>query len=272
MDELAIVRSMVLRVAGGLPASAPLAKAVLEWAQPHAEWLLPDPGDDPGENFSWEALLAGLAERRPVAPSPQALDLADAFAELLALSPVDAALLERVAREERVSPGERFKALLDAAPEAATVLRVAAPAGRLAGETDSGTQATTALVRALRGGEPPLPRPDGFDLDLFETDAAIDRLFASVSSGAADVLLLLTDPPGTGKTAFAHHLARAVDRPLMVKRASDLLSKWVGETAAQIADAFAEAAPCCCSTRLTRCSSIAQPPAPAGRSVKPTSC
>lgn len=53
--------------------------------------------------------------------------------------------------------------------------------------------------------------------------------------------LLLTGPPGTGKTAFAHHLARAFDRPLLVKRASDLLSRWVGETQAQIADAFAEA-------------------------------
>ena len=34
---------------------------------------------------------------------------------------------------------------------------------------------------------------------------------------------------------------RLLDRPLIVKRASDLLSKWVGETEAQIAAAFAEA-------------------------------
>ena len=34
MDEHAIVRSMLLRVAGGVPATAPLARAVLEWAQP----------------------------------------------------------------------------------------------------------------------------------------------------------------------------------------------------------------------------------------------
>jgi SpoVK/Ycf46/Vps4 family AAA+-type ATPase len=39
----------------------------------------------------------------------------------------------------------------------------------------------------------------------------------------------------------AHHLARTLDRPLIVKRASDLLSKWVGETEARIADAFREA-------------------------------
>lgn len=59
-------------------------------------------------------------------------------------------------------------------------------------------------------------------------------------AGATDVSMLRTDPPGTGKTALAHHFARALDPPL-VKRASDLLSKWVGETEAQIAEAFAEA-------------------------------
>ncbi|HVJ00143.1 MAG TPA: ATP-binding protein [Sphingomonas sp.] len=52
---------------------------------------------------------------------------------------------------------------------------------------------------------------------------------------------MLTGAPGTDKTAFAHHCARALDRPLIVKRASDLLSKWVGETEARIADAFREA-------------------------------
>jgi SpoVK/Ycf46/Vps4 family AAA+-type ATPase len=97
-------------------------------------------------------------------------------------------------------------------------------------------------VRALRGGTLPPPGPAAFDLDLFETDWPVDRLFAAMANGSAsDVSLLLTGAPGTGKTAFAHHLARALNRPLLVKRASDLLSKWVGETEAQIADAFAEA-------------------------------
>ena len=153
-----------------------------------------------------------------------------------------AAMLDRVAKEEQVTPGPGFSTLLDAAPEAATVLRMAARAGKLAGETNGGIVAAEALVRALRGGTLPPPGPAAFDLDLFETDRPIDRLFAAMADGgASDVSLLLTGPPGTGKTAFAHHLARALDRPLLVKRASDLLSKWVGETEAQIADAFAEA-------------------------------
>ena len=47
--------------------------------------------------------------------------------------------------------------------------------------------------------------------------------------------------PGTGKTALAEHLALALDRPLMIRRASDLVSKFVGETEQQMAAMFREA-------------------------------
>ena len=47
--------------------------------------------------------------------------------------------------------------------------------------------------------------------------------------------------PGTGKTSYAEHIARALDRPLMVRRASDLQSKWLGETEQRIRAAFDEA-------------------------------
>lgn len=92
----------------------------------------------------------------------------------------------------------------------------------------------------VAGGELPPPGMPAFDRDLFETDLPLDGLVAGMAD-TADVSLLLTGPPGVGKTAFAHHLARALGRPLLVKRASDLLSKWVGQTEAQIAGAFAEA-------------------------------
>lgn len=48
-------------------------------------------------------------------------------------------------------------------------------------------------------------------------------------------------PPGTGKTALAEHIAMALDRPLTIRRASDLMSKYVGETEQQIATMFARA-------------------------------
>ena len=56
-----------------------------------------------------------------------------------------------------------------------------------------------------------------------------------------DGRLCLYGPPGTGKTEFGHYLARQLDKPLLIKRASDLISKYVGETEINIAQMFYEA-------------------------------
>jgi SpoVK/Ycf46/Vps4 family AAA+-type ATPase len=47
--------------------------------------------------------------------------------------------------------------------------------------------------------------------------------------------------PGTGKTALAEHIAKALDKPLLIKQASDLMSKFVGETEQNMAAMFREA-------------------------------
>jgi len=51
----------------------------------------------------------------------------------------------------------------------------------------------------------------------------------------------LYGPPGTGKTAFARWLAEKLQMPLNIKRISDILSAWVGESEQNIARAFATA-------------------------------
>jgi SpoVK/Ycf46/Vps4 family AAA+-type ATPase len=48
-------------------------------------------------------------------------------------------------------------------------------------------------------------------------------------------------PPGTGKTALAEHIASELQRPLLVRQASDLVSKFVGETEQNMARMFEEA-------------------------------
>jgi transitional endoplasmic reticulum ATPase len=158
------------------------------------------------------------------------------------------AMLNRVAADENVAVADdALTRLVEHAPEATTVLRNALRAGRLAegGDVDAARVASS-LVGALRGGRNPhLPAQDArqIDLGLYEAGQDIERLLARLADADTprDFSLLLTGPPGTGKTALAHHLAYRLERPLIVKRASDLLSKWVGETEQQIADAFTEA-------------------------------
>ena len=47
--------------------------------------------------------------------------------------------------------------------------------------------------------------------------------------------------PGTGKTALAEHIAQTLGQPLLIKQASDLVSKYVGETEHNLAAMFREA-------------------------------
>ena len=153
------------------------------------------------------------------------------------------AMIERIAQEEELALPAGFATLADAAPETASITRVAARAGQLSGEPHDAMLAARALVGALRNGRAIREAEGAIGLDLYEGDHDIPALVEAITArdAPADVSLLLTGPPGTGKTELAAHLARAMERPLIVKRASDLLSKWVGGTEANIADAFEEA-------------------------------
>lgn len=53
--------------------------------------------------------------------------------------------------------------------------------------------------------------------------------------------ILLSGPPGTGKTGFAHFIAQRLGKPLLRKTAADLLGSFVGQTEQAIARMFIEA-------------------------------
>ena len=79
------------------------------------------------------------------------------------------------------------------------------------------------------------------DTDLLQLAANLaiaQQVEEGMGSGAR---LCLYGPPGTGKTAFARWLAEHLGRPLLVRRASDLLSMYVGQAEKNIARAFGEA-------------------------------
>lgn len=79
-----------------------------------------------------------------------------------------------------------------------------------------------------------------YDPSLVNTETDL-RLLVEGLKRHSSGRLCLYGPPGTGKTAFAHYLAQQLAKPLIIKRASDLLSPFVGETEIQVAAAFNQA-------------------------------
>lgn len=83
--------------------------------------------------------------------------------------------------------------------------------------------------------------PEVYDPGFIHADADLNDV-ANGLSKARSGRLCLYGPSGTGKTAYGRWLAQQLDAPLLVKRASDLMSPYVGETEQNIAQAFRQAA------------------------------
>ncbi len=81
-----------------------------------------------------------------------------------------------------------------------------------------------------------------YDLDMLhvETRFEVPRIVAALKARGHGTLCFY-GPPGTGKTALAEHIAKSIGQPLLVKQASDLMSKYVGETEQNMAAMFREA-------------------------------
>ncbi len=104
-----------------------------------------------------------------------------------------------------------------------------------------------AAVRTLLHGQPATRRrPSVTEFDVAYLNlaggmapSAIARALAREGRGS----LCFYGPPGTGKTAFAEVLAEALDRELVARQASDLISPYVGETEQNLARLFRECDP-----------------------------
>lgn len=103
-----------------------------------------------------------------------------------------------------------------------------------------------AMRLLLHGAPAPRRRPAAtpFDVAFLNlagdvTPSAIVQALGRRGHGS----LCFYGPPGTGKTAFAEILAAALDRELVARQASDLVSKYVGETEQNLARLFRDCDP-----------------------------
>ncbi|EGB15666.1 AAA ATPase central domain protein [Pseudodesulfovibrio mercurii] len=173
-------------------------------------------------------------------------------------------LFDRILRKHKVKslvPSREIRGLVREYPVSAGVVDLSvrqarAMCGRDAGRFVRTLRRLLAAAQSLAEDRAPggkrFEMEEGYSLDglNFDTDIKalmrdLERYDAYLKSGRNDLILnrnvLLYGPPGTGKTAFAKYVASRLGRRLLVRRASDLLSKWVGGTEENLARAFAEA-------------------------------
>jgi SpoVK/Ycf46/Vps4 family AAA+-type ATPase len=123
---------------------------------------------------------------------------------------------------------------------------------RFAGLAKSETSTVESLIeRQLRNADQALGnRPaDGarrsvttYDLSMLNVESRFEvpRVVEALKARGHGTLCFY-GAPGTGKTALAEHIAKSLDRPLMIRQASDLMSKFVGETEQNMAAMFRDA-------------------------------
>ena len=81
-----------------------------------------------------------------------------------------------------------------------------------------------------------------YALEYLNPDCDIPALVAQLKRAPQSVgAMCFYGAPGTGKTALAHYIAGEIGLPLIVRRASDILSPYVGETEQKIAGMFKQA-------------------------------
>ncbi|MGH8502863.1 MAG: AAA family ATPase [Gammaproteobacteria bacterium] len=144
--------------------------------------------------------------------------------------------VSRIADAEALAP-----AVIARAASVVHAIRRDLPSGEIAGAIEHLVDST---LKAQ--GHPSLKRDDANRLPEFYDPAFIntDADLVAIADGLRQTKsgrVCLYGPPGTGKTAFGRWLADRLGVSLHVRRASDLLSMWVGATEKNIARAFREA-------------------------------
>ena len=148
---------------------------------------------------------------------------------------VTEALVDRLSARQDLTPAQihtavRFADLAQAggAPLDALIERQLMHADQALGRTGAWSQAAAPVTQ--------------YQLDLLHVESRHEmaRIVQALQARGHGTLCF-HGPPGSGKSALAAHIAQALGRPLRVRQASDLLSKYVGETEQNMAAMFAQA-------------------------------
>lgn len=99
------------------------------------------------------------------------------------------------------------------------------------------------LALGKRGSDPLARRlVTHYDLDMLNVESRFElpRMVQALQARGHGTLCFY-GAPGTGKTALAEHIASTLGRPILVRQASDILSKFIGETEQNMSAMFEEA-------------------------------
>jgi SpoVK/Ycf46/Vps4 family AAA+-type ATPase len=165
-------------------------------------------------------------------------------------APVSDALVARLTERKGLTPAQ-IRTALRFAQLTASPARPAARRSRRKQDAVTPLDIDALIERQLKNADKALGRqPDEvkrpsvtqYSLDMLNVESRyeVPRIVAALKARGHGALCF-HGAPGTGKTALAEHIALALERPLMIRRASDLMSKFVGETEQQMAAMFKEA-------------------------------
>ena len=82
--------------------------------------------------------------------------------------------------------------------------------------------------------------PENYALEFVNTNSNLEELVEGIKENKS-ARICFYGASGTGKSAFAKHISKMLERPFVIKSGSSLMSKWVGDTEKNIANAFREA-------------------------------
>lgn len=85
-----------------------------------------------------------------------------------------------------------------------------------------------------------LSLPNNYNPNFINTTTNLEELTMGIKE-TSNARLCLYGAAGTGKSAFGKYIADSLDKKVILKKASDLQSKWIGECEKNIANAFTEA-------------------------------